>query len=37
MSTGKWLGMTYQDDLKLVKKELKKLKDQGEYPTHLWQ
>lgn len=37
ISTAKWLGMTYKEDLDIVKQKLKELKEKGEYPTHLWQ
>lgn len=32
-----WLGMTYKEDLDLVKEKLKELKEKGEYPLHLWE
>ncbi len=35
-SNGVWLGMTYKEDLQLVKEEIKKRKENGEYKTHLW-
>lgn len=36
-ASSKWLGMTYQSDLEIVKNELYELKEQGEYPNHLWE
>ena len=35
-TTGKWLGMTYREDLKDIKEEIKKLIEKGEYPEKLW-
>lgn len=35
-SDGTWLGMTYKEDLKDVEEKLKELKENGEYPKHLW-
>lgn len=35
-SKGVWLGMTYKEDLEIVKEKLKELKLKGEYPAHLW-
>lgn len=35
-SSSVWLGMTYRSDLEMVKKSIEKLKNQGEYGTHLW-
>lgn len=35
-SNGVWLGMTNKDDLDIVKNEIKKLVDNGEYPEKLW-
>ncbi len=34
-SQGKWLGMTYKEDLDTAKESLQKLKKLGEYPEHL--
>lgn len=36
-SKGTWLGMTYKEDLEEVKKKIRELKMNGEYPEHLWQ
>ena len=35
-SKSEWIGMTYKDDLKLVKEKILKLKKEGSYPSHLW-
>ena len=35
-TTGQWLGMTYKEDLEIVKQKIEELKNQGEYPKHLW-
>lgn len=35
-SNSKWLGMTYKSDLEIVKKEITKLKENGEYKEKLW-
>lgn len=35
-STSLWLGMTYKEDLEEVKSKIEELKNQGEYPNHLW-
>ena len=35
-SNGKWLGMTYKEDLEFVKREIRNLKNKGEYPSQLW-
>ena len=35
-SKGKWLGMTYKDDLLKVKQSVEALKRNQEYPEHLW-
>lgn len=35
-TTGTWMGMTYKSDLEVVKKEIKVLKDKGEYNEDLW-
>ena len=32
-----WLGMTYRSDLAFVEKRIQELKEQGEYPKHLWE
>ena len=31
-----WIGMTYKEDLPLVKKRILELKEEGIYPKHLW-
>ena len=31
-----WIGMTYKEDLPLVKEKISKLKEKGSYPKHLW-
>ncbi len=31
-----WIGMTYKEDLPLVKERILKLKEEGSYPKHLW-
>lgn len=36
-SNSKWLGMTYREDLEMVSKSLKKMREDGEYPINLWQ
>lgn len=35
-SNSEWIGMTYKEDLPLVKKRILKLKEEGKYPNHLW-
>lgn len=35
-SANRWLGMTYKEDLDIVKEELSKMKENGEYPISLW-
>jgi len=35
-SNAKWFGVTYKEDKAYVTAEVKKLKDKGIYPTHLW-
>ena len=35
-SKSNWIGMTYKEDLPLVKKRILDLKEQGSYPKHLW-
>ncbi len=35
-SKNEWIGMTYQEDLPLVKEKILKLKKEGSYPNHLW-
>ena len=32
----KWYGVTYKEDTDLVRKSLKELVEQGEYPNNLW-
>lgn len=36
-SADKWYGVTYKEDKPLVMEAIQKLKDQGLYPTHLWE
>lgn len=36
VSNSTWLGMTYRDDLELLKDNIKKLIEKGEYPEKLW-
>lgn len=36
-TNAKWLGMTYKNDLDFVKGEIKKLHDDGVYPSSLWE
>ena len=35
-SNSKWLGMTYKEDLELVKQEIAKMKKENQYSFHLW-
>ena len=35
-TNSKWLGLTYQEDVELLKNYIKKLIDTGVYPTKLW-
>jgi choline kinase len=35
-TSSKWLGVTYKDDLESVQKGIRKMVDQGDYPTPLW-
>lgn len=35
-TTSKWYGITYKDDLQLIKDEIKKLINDGIYPENLW-
>ncbi len=35
-SKSKWIGMTYKEDLALVKESINKLIEEGEYPDDLW-
>ncbi|MBE6161696.1 MAG: nucleotidyltransferase [Firmicutes bacterium] len=35
-SNSKWLGMTYREDLEMVSKSLKKMREDGQYPINLW-
>ena len=34
--SSEWIGMTYKEDLPLVKEKILKLKEMGSYPKHLW-
>ena len=36
-SADKWYGVTYKEDKPLVMEAIQKLKDEGLYPTHLWE
>lgn len=36
VSNSTWLGMTYRDDLEILKDNIKKLIEKGEYPEKLW-
>lgn len=36
MSKNKWLGITYKEDLAMVKKEVERLKAENVYPKSLW-
>ncbi|MEG1892478.1 MAG: sugar phosphate nucleotidyltransferase [Bacilli bacterium] len=36
-STGKWLGVTYKDDLDIIKKEILNLVEKGVYKNNLWE
>lgn len=36
VSSSKWIGMTYKEDLPLVKDEINKLISEGVYPNNLW-
>jgi len=36
VSNSTWLGMTYREDLDILKNNIKKLIDKGEYPEKLW-
>lgn len=36
-SKSTWLGMTYRSDLEFVENSINKLKDKGDYNTHLWE
>ncbi len=36
-ASSEWLGMTYKEDLALVKEKIKLLKEKGYYPQHLWE
>lgn len=35
-TNSEWIGMTYRDDLPLVISKIKALRDDGVYPSHLW-
>ena len=35
-TTSKWYGITYKEDLQLIKDEIKKLISDGVYPENLW-
>lgn len=36
ISNSTWLGMTYREDLEILKENIKKLIEKGEYPKKLW-
>ncbi len=36
-SKGTWIGMTYKSDLDSVKEKLNEMKENNEYPSHLWE
>lgn len=36
LSTSRWLGVTYKEDLGELKENIKKLIESGEYPNELW-
>ena len=36
VSSASWFGMTYKEDLEIVKKDILKLIDEGVYPKDLW-
>lgn len=36
-TSAKWIGVTYKEDKPLVVESLKKLRESGEYPEHLWE
>lgn len=36
VSDSTWMGMTYREDLELLKNNIKKLVEKGEYPNNLW-
>lgn len=36
VSTSKWLGITYREDLETLKNSINSLIEQGEYPNNLW-
>ena len=35
-TTSKWYGITYKEDLKILKDEINKLVNDGVYPKDLW-
>ena len=35
-STDRWYGITYKEDKEMVVEAIRKLKDEGVYPQHLW-
>ena len=35
-SESEWIGMTYKEDLEIVKNKLKELKNNKTYPNYLW-
>lgn len=37
LSKGTWIGMTYKEDLQEVQEKIDELKENKEYPIHLWQ
>ncbi len=36
VSSSKWIGMTYKEDLEIVKKHINTLIERGDYPNELW-
>jgi len=36
VSSGKWTGVTYKEDLPALQETIKKFTDSGEYPNNLW-
>ena len=35
-STDRWYGITYKEDKEMVVEAIRKLKEEGVYPQHLW-
>ena len=36
-SADKWYGVTYKEDKPVVEAAVKRMKEEGVYPTHLWE